>query len=392
VRENVFEGHEKVRIASWARPLWLSLLLGINAAMLLYAPPLSAIPAWSRRYGAPCGLCHDYPSLQLTGQGLDFFRRGHRLKGDTFDKDFAHLLSAHIEWEYDVVQGESTAFQKPAFHFHSGGAVSSHFSAYVDGNVGEGNLETAYVQYTAERGDDAYFTARGGKISPTLVRNYGNGLMASASTPLVFTDAALGSNPFTLARDSFGLDVAGRWKSFFVQAGVVNGEDVPGQASVGNHKDVFVSAEYALPDGVSGVGVLYYRGGYDIGDPDTGFLFDEYDRIGFVANYTKDRFRIAGAYLWGKDRIETLTNQDLRGWYAQADVHPVPFLVPFARHDDATAYATDETVRTQKCTLGSAIRAFETEITGGKIVLEVSRTHQGGVYSTSGLINLLWIF
>jgi hypothetical protein len=359
--------------------------------LFFVASPALSIPAWSRRYGAPCGLCHDYPSLQLTSQGLDFFRRGHRLKGDGFDKDFTHLLSAHIEWEYDVVEGQSNAFQKPDFHLHAGGAVSSHFSAYVDANVNN-DLETAYVQYTAERGDDAYFTARGGKISPTLVRNYGNGLMASASTPLVFTDATLGNNPFTLARDSFGLDVAGRWKSLFVQAGVVNGEDVPGQASVGNHKDVYVSAEYSLPDGVSGVGILYYRGGYDIGDPDTGFLFDQYDRVGFVANYTKDRFRIAGAYLWGKDRVETLTDRDLRGWYAQADVHLVPFLVSFARYDDATVYAGDDPVRTQKGTVGCAIRAFETEITGGKVVLEVSRARQGGVYANAALINLLWAF
>ena len=104
MRENVFEGDQRVRI-TWARFAWLAALLGINAAMLVSAPPLSAIPAWSRRYGAPCGLCHDYPSLQLTGQGLDFFRRGHRLKGDAFDKDFTHVLSAHIEWEYDVVEG-----------------------------------------------------------------------------------------------------------------------------------------------------------------------------------------------------------------------------------------------------------------------------------------------
>ena len=373
-------------------PMRATMFVAMAFELLVWAAPARAVPAWSRRYGAPCGLCHQYPSLQLTGDGLDFFRRGHRFKGDGFEKQFQSYLSAHIEWEYDVVQGESTAFQKPDFHFHAGGALSSHFSAYVDANVGEGELETAYAQYTAEKGDDVYFTARGGKISPTIVRNYGNGLMASSSTPLVFTDAALGSNPFTLARDSYGVDVGGRWKSFFVQAGVVNGEEVPGQATVGNHKDAYISAEYALPDGVSGLGVLYYRGGYDIGDPDAGLLFDRYDRIGFVANYTKDKFRIAGAYLWGKDRVTTLVDQDLRGWYAQADVHAVPSMVPFARYDDATAYALDETVRTQKGTLGCAIRAFETEVTSGKVVLEVSRTRAGGVYTSAALVNLLWAF
>ena len=36
------------------------------------------------------------PSLQLTADGLDFYRRGHRFKNDTYDKDFTHLLSSHV--------------------------------------------------------------------------------------------------------------------------------------------------------------------------------------------------------------------------------------------------------------------------------------------------------
>ena len=374
------------------RLLWHpALLLAAFLELFFLASPAMAVPAWSRRYGAPCSLCHSYPSLQLNEQGLDFLRRGHRVKGDTFDKDLTNLLSSHIEWEYEVQEGVSTPFPKPAFHLHAGGALSSHFSVYADANINN-DLESAYVQYTAERGADTYFTARGGKISPTLVRNYGNGLMASASTPLILTDATLGENPFTPARASFGVDVGGRWKGLFVQGGVLNGEDVPGQATIGNHKDLYGTAELTLPDQVTGVGALYYRGGYDVGDPSASLLFDRYERLGVFANFTRDQFRLAGAYLYGTDEIESLARRRLRGYYLQADAHPVSWCVPFARYDDVTTEVEDEKTRVQKGTLGFAIRAFETDATGGRVVLEVSRRREGGVYTNAASFNLLWAF
>jgi hypothetical protein len=166
--------------------------------------------------------------------------------------NLTHYLSGHGEWEYDLEQGQSTQFQKPEFHLYAGGALSSIFSFYVDAN-GNNDYEALYLQMTKEQGSETYFTARAGKISPTMIRNYGNGLMASASRPLILTDATLADNPFTPARDSFGVDVAARWKALYFQAGVVNGEDVPGQAAVSNHKDFFATAEAAMPDGLSGI-------------------------------------------------------------------------------------------------------------------------------------------
>lgn len=377
---------------SGTKRLWRpTLFFAAFLELFFVASPAMAVPAWSRRYGAPCGLCHAYPSLQLTGEGLDFFRRGHRFKGDTFDKDLTTLLSSHIEWDYVAREGESTAFEKPDFHLHAGGALSSHFSAYVDANINN-DLESAYLQYTAERGSDAYFTARGGKISPTLVRNYGNGLMASASTPLILTDAALGENPFTFARDSFGVNVAGRWKGLFVEGGVLNGEDVPGQAAVGNHKDLYGSVEVTLPDQVTGVGVLYDRGGYDVGDPSAGLLFDRYERFGLFANFTREQFRLAGGYLYGTDQIDTQSSRHLHGDYFQVDVHPVAWCVPFARWDDVSTEIEGETNRVQKGTLGFAIRAFETDVTAGRVVTELSRRRENGIYSNAVLVNLLWAF
>ena len=358
---------------------------------LLWTSPAGAIPAWSRRYGVACSYCHAYPSLQLTGTGVDFFRRGHRTEKDTFDKDLTHQLSAHVEWEYKVEQGQSTKFETPTFHLHGGGALSTIFSVYADATINE-ELEAAYLQATKEWGGNSYVTARAGKISPTIVRNYGNGLMASASAPLILTDTILGSNPFSPARGSFGANVAGAWKRLFIEGGVVNGEDVVGQAAVRNHKDVYATGEVSLPDGLSGVGLYYYRGGYDLGDPAQGLFFDRYDRKGVFANFTRDGFRVAGAYLYGKDGIETFSDSKIRGYYVQTDVHPVAWLVPFVRYDEVKTETGDDTVRTRKGTIGCAIRLHENEVNGGRLVIEAFRKREGTEFANGAAINLLWAF
>ena len=337
-------------------------------------------------------MCHAYPSLQLTATGLDFLRRGHRLKDDKFDKDVANLLSVHGEWTYTKQEEEPAPFESPDGHFHAGGAISSHLSTYGDFTLNGGELETLMLQFTKEHGDESYFTARIGKISPTIIRNYGNGLMASASTPLVLTDATLADNPFTPARESFGLDLGQRWKRLFVQAGVLNGEDVPGQASVNDHKDYFATAEFTLAEQPTGIGLYYYRAGYDLGDPAVATLFDRYDRTSVFANYTRDKVRLAGAYAFGKDRVQTLEERKIRGFYVQADIHPADWGVPFARYDWVRTEQDAETQRTWKFTAGCALRLFESEITAGRAVIELYRKSEAGVAANGMMANLLWAF
>ena len=345
---------------------------------------------WSRRYGMACGSCHVVPGLQLTGGGLDFLRRGHRFEADTFDKDFTHLISAHGEWEYEVLQGENTAFVSPDFHLHAGGALSKYASAYADVNLNN-DVEAIYAQLTKSFSETMYLTARGGKFPPTLIRNYGLGLMTSASNPLIVTDGTLGDNPFTPARDSSGLSFAARVKSFFFETGVVNGED-SGTATVANHKDVYATAEFTVPDQATGIGLYYYRGGYDLTDPIAGIVFDQYDRGGLFANFTHDKFRIAGAYLGGKDRITSLTDRTIRGYYAQVDGYPAAWAAPFVRFDDVRTEIDSVSARTRKATLGCAFRLYETEVGGGRVVIEASRRKDDSEERDGALFNLIFAF
>lgn len=368
-----------------------SALLGVCLG-LVYVAPAGAVPAWSRRYSVACGYCHAYPSLQLTVSGLDFLRRGHRMEGDKFDKDLTNLLSAHGEWTYTKEEKQPAPFESPEGHLHAGGAISSHFSTYGDFGLSGGELEAFMIQFTQEHGSTSYFTARAGKISPTIIRNYGNGLLASASTPLILTDATLAENPFTPARGSFGIDVGQRWKNLFVQAGVLNGEDVPGQAAVNDHKDVYASAELTASGQPTGVGLYYFRGGYDLTGADTVTRFDRYDRTGALANFTRDKFRIAGAYVFGKDRLPNLASRKINGFFVQADAHPVAVVVPFARYDWVKTEVEDGSEKTWKVTLGSAVRLFESEVTAGRCAIEVYRKNEAGLAANGIAANLLWAF
>src|SRR5262249_43634015 len=150
---------------------------------------------------------------------------------------------------------------------------------------------------------------------------------------------------------SFGVDVAGRWEALFVQAGGGNGGGGVGQGGGHNHKDIYSTGGGALPGGLCGGGLYYYPRGYELRNPDTGFLFDRYDRKGVVANFTRDRFRLAGAYLYGKDRVETIPERKIHGWYVQTDLQAAGWLVPFARYDDVTTEDESGKDRTRKGTL-----------------------------------------
>ncbi len=377
--------------ASRSRARWLVVLFVAGGAFALCLPS-AAVPMWARRYNVGCNTCHAWPAFQLTATGVDFLRRGHRFKGDGFDKELPHLIAGHVEWRYDAATGATNQFNSPEFHIHAGGALTENFSGYVNANINN-EIEAAYLQYTREWGDDVYFTARGGRLSPTLLRNYGSGLGAGANDPLILSDTALNSNPFVPDRTNNGVDIGGRYQMFFAQAGVLNGEDVAGQASVGHHKDFYATVE-AMPDGVSGVGLYYHHGGYDLGDPAAApLLYDSYQREGVFANYTQSLFRVAGAYLIGKDQVATVTpDRKIRGYYAQVNGYPTGWVVLFARHDDVRTQDETGELRTRQDTVGATFKVFEMSTTSARLTLEAARKQTPDAHTNLGVVNLLWAF
>lgn len=357
--------------------------------LIASAPQAGATPMWARRYGMGCSGCHTFPSFQLNSDGLDFLRRGHRQEGDGSETNFANLLSARGEWEYVAVQHEPAPFGAPEFHFQAGGAVSKMFSAYADANVNS-DFEALYLQYTHANGKDAYFTARGGKSTPVILREYADGLMASASGPLIINDASLGANPFTPTRTSYGVDAAQRWKALYLQAGILNGEDVPDQVAVNHHKDVFASAQLNVADSPTGVGVYYFHGGYDLAADSTD---DRYNRAAVFANFTKAKYRLAGAYLRGTDDIgPSDQHPKITGGYVQADVTSSEHFVPFARFDYVETEHVDEASIVRQGSVGVTAALYVSDVSGGRISAEFARRDEAGTTTDAGTVTLLWAF
>jgi len=168
---------------------------------------------------------------------------------------------------------------------------------------------------------------------------------------------------------------------------------VAGQATVGHHKDFYATLE-ATPDGVSGVGLYFHHGGYDLGDPAAPpQLEDSYHREGVFANYSQPLFRVAGAYLYGKDHVATLTpDRKIQGWYVQVNGYPAGWVAVWARYDDTKT--TDETgqLRTRQGTVGATLKVFEMNTTSARIALEAGRQEVPGSHTNLGVVNLIWAF
>lgn len=62
-------------------PRWLA-LLGLLLGLLLLSPPARAIPPFARRYGMACGTCHVGGPNRLTSFGEAFRDNGYRVPGD----------------------------------------------------------------------------------------------------------------------------------------------------------------------------------------------------------------------------------------------------------------------------------------------------------------------
>jgi hypothetical protein len=168
---------------------------------------------------------------------------------------------------------------------------------------------------------------------------------------------------------------------------------VAGQASVGHHKDFYATLE-AMPDGVSGAGLYYHHGGYDLGDPALPpQRNDSYQRQGVFANYTQSLFRVAGAYLYGKDSVATVTpERKIHGYYAQVNGYPTGWVAVFARYDDTTTQDETGKLRTRQGTVGATFKVFEMHTTSARIALEAARQQTPGAHTDLGVVNLLWAF
>ena len=323
------------------------------ALLLPFLLPLQlmAIPAWARLTGASCNTCHMTPTLQLTFQGREFLRNGHRLEPAGFDKADAkwdNYLS--MEWDLGAAKtpGSSVSVDQPAAEIFAGGPISEHlsFKGEVDitfsGNGQSSDLavDNAYLQYNQVI-PGGFISARAGQIYPEVVQIWG---VVQPGSDQFFGDtlggAGLKGNATTAFSSNQGFDVKVDLNSWIFAGGLLNGAATNTPADKGYHNDSYFSAMYQFKKWLA-LGAYHFNGSYNVyqtdGDTTTPFLFlDRYDTNALFATATGQRWRVTAVGYGGRDQVAadgtkirnggsyllgTYNFTDTLGVYARADAY-----------------------------------------------------------------------
>lgn len=384
----------------------------MSALIFLGLPAqLMAIPAFARITGNSCAYCHALPSLQLTVEGIKFQHNGMRLAPLKFSKDDQSLTNyASLVLEYQVnayrttpQTSPSVQNSEPVFSVFTGGALANawsykaiyHFNASPDPTA---NLEEAYLQYNANLGGGALLAVRGGQFMPELLRNFGLGPSSYVETPLVLGTAVSANSPFTLATAMRGVDANLYWGGLEASAGVFDATTGSTTTNPTNHKDTYGSLLWRFDGMGSGAGYFRYDGVNMVfttpGDPTTPLLYnDSFYRNGLLFRFVREKWRVMAAGFQGAHTMDTLgTRTKNRGWYGLVDLDFTERFGAFARYDQESPDLTDATRDTRMAVVGLNGFLFREAKSGGRWVLETSRTTSNGIKNYQTLLYVVMAF
>jgi hypothetical protein len=383
--------------------VWTSVVkasLSVFCLALVIPQQAHAIPAFARKYGVKCYVCHTIPPA-LNKNGYMFKRLGYRMPPDEMDgtkpapkiteldKDIkfnltnalALVMQGSFTADKTVADTGNTTSASPASSCNGGVAGTqqsssctsfnldeaalfsagpipetgfsyfAHYELYQDGNS---NLEQGFGVYTGGRANSSYF-ARAGEMH----MQEGEGTRAAMFYNLfpdpAFTLSNVDPINFSLDQHPVGVDVGYTWASpyfkrvFGVSAKVTNGVNADGSEILGsstkNSKDVWADADYWFgPDG--GVTAMVYRGSKD--QIQNAGMENEFTyrptiyRSGIFGNYLFfDKLDLLGGYIRSEDDWQWVQNGPLTHYIAntyrgEADYYIKTGLVLMARVDRST--------------------------------------------------------
>lgn len=335
---------------------------------LLDARAADAVPAFARREGVPCQMCHFRPP-ELNADGWAYLRRGLREEppdkggeamgggamgggamaatgvpaaatprplGEALPLQWANYLSIMGHHLYVLQRGERPTFDAGVLDLWVGGPLNRHLSGLANPSFdiqnGGSDVGQGYGQYITHWGP-RFGSARLGQVLPfAILLNGGDPQMALSTPVMLATPGGSGSN---WTPDSFvrGLELGyveiGRWNLYGgvgqpdIQAG-----DPPfggrsrrlrqGQAAdpPEKHTDYYASADYLFtPEGDS-VTLFGYWGSAWLSDAAPSRSFH---RIGAFGNVYLPQIKLTGGYLTGTDEAADGRNLDAPGFFLQAE-------------------------------------------------------------------------
>jgi hypothetical protein len=290
-------------------------VLSLGALSLMIIPSTSwAIPAWGRKYGASCNMCHRPNVPRLNVVGHTFRKLGYRLEDELEKnpdyKEIGNYVSMRGRLRYDY-ENSDAAESSNEFSWHDAtffyaGPVTKNLSAFFELEVEEENKTNVVAQMswfmgTAER----YLNVRAGQLH-TLSRVGWAGFdrPSGISTTDVFGDTLTTTPvPFKIKQDQQGLELAlGVTSDIRIIGQVLNGVNAAGKSTWGSEddkdKDFLAAYEHIVDERGSGFTIYGYRGIWhqdetssvfnalaEVDDDDNEF---EYYRYGVTASVVAD--------------------------------------------------------------------------------------------------------
>ena len=409
------------------------LVLGaVLAAIPLLSADALAIPAWARKYGVSCNVCHT-AGYKLTRTGGKFLREGMQLPGvpakEANLSDYLSIAAKLRTWASNKltstlatgaeVSEPRTSFEAHALSLYSGGPLDSGFSYFAEmylhenerknplenneannsdmGDWGRSRLAEMYLTYTKPLGkpeSEMFFTAKAGRLMACPLP--GLGARLAYSRPLALTTQANSENPYRAFNRQYGAGAGLGYKGAYAEAGALNGtgkHENSVEIGTDTYKDLYFTLEYGFGDKGSTVGAYYYTGRYrsDFSNPGTYKSADKFNQLGLYTDYTYDflglKGAFVGAYVAGENKystsVKTGYKQRSEGYYGELQSHLYDGkLAPYIRWD----YFDPDTRFKDNETAGPVLGLHYKPMEHGRFVLEYLKTEARNASSNGAAV------
>ncbi len=346
-----------------------SALLLVTAVSLIKVESARAVPAFARREGVKCQMCH-FRLPELNEDGHSYIRRGLReeqggmasahgamaprqgMEMGTQDEAKAPVAAMErplgeplpLEWQhYLTVMGHHTyeAREHEQAGFHSGmidawiaGPIDPHWSGVTnfafDIQAGGVEVEQAYAQFNTSW-TPRFNSVRFGQLLPFAILFNGGGAAMPLSAPVVLEVPSRARNPWAPATLLRGVELGAvnlpRWNAY-LGAGQPQLEGLAGTG----HTDLYASGELLFGERGNAFSAFGYKGRIEASP---GAPSIDYERMALFANCYGPRTKGVAGMLWGTDRPDGESSLGTHGGFLLGELLLNDRWAGYARYDYA---------------------------------------------------------
>lgn len=384
---------------------------------LLHVQNSQAVPAFARREGAKCQMCH-FRLPELNEDGHSYIRRGLREErggmapqtgmdmgtkeatktpaagtarplGEAMPMDWMNYLTVMGHHTYEAHRHEKAGFHSGMIDGWIGGPLDPHWSGLAnfafDIEAGGVEVEQAYAQYNSSW-SSRFASARFGQILPFAVLFNEGGASMPLSAPVILESPSRAENawtPTTLVRGAeIGVVNLPKWNAY-LGVGQPQIENLLGAS----HTDVYASAEYLVGKKGNALSAIGYKGKITAspGQPSIDF-----ERVTLFANGYGHGMKGVLGVLWGRDSPAGNPSLNTNGWFLLGEAQLAERWAGYGRYDYARRDApVGDAETTDGPTLGVSYWA-QTQV---RLTLESQFLKTSGTSrDRSAMAELMWAF